>query len=168
MKRSSKIIIASLMALGVSGAVLAYGAHHHCKHASAEDRAATVNHHLSRKLDLNSEQEVHLQALTLRAAEIIEEVRNERDTRQQMIDELLSDETFDQNMLLQKISEKTDLVNRNAPEMVALIGQFVDSLDSEQRAELNSMLSERRGLRGWRHRYGNPQEARRWQDDPQS
>lgn len=154
MKRSSKIILTAVLITGISGAVFAYGAHRNCHNASVEEKADMMNYYISSKLDLNSAQEVYLEQLTARGAQIFDEVRAERANRQQMVDQLLGEGPFDQTALLQKISDKTQRVNQVAPEMVALIGQFVDSLEVEQKAELKQMLAKRRGFGGWGRHFG--------------
>jgi Spy/CpxP family protein refolding chaperone len=157
MKRSYKIILTSLMVVGISGTVFAFGARHHCTNANAEEKAEMFTYHISRKLDLNSEQEVHLEQLAQRAAQVMQEVREARGQRVEMVAEFLTDQPLDQSALLQKITDKTTRVNQLAPEMVGLLAQFVDSLDAGQKAELRELISKRRGFGGWRHRHGDRQ-----------
>ncbi len=69
------------------------------------------------------------------------------------MDELLSDTPVDQAALLQRINDKTAQVNENAPELVARLATFVDSLDAEQKDEVKQML-ERRGRHGFGRHHG--------------
>lgn len=148
MKRSSKIILVTLAVVGISGTVMAFGGKQYCNNMNAEEKADMINYRISRKLDLNSEQEVYLESLTGRVAEIAEQAREDRETRQQWLEDLISDQPFDQSTLLQKVNEKTDMVKQNAPEVITLLGQFVDSLDSEQKSELKDLISKRGGFGG--------------------
>lgn len=148
MKKSSKIILITLAVVGISGTVMAFGGKQYCNNMNAEDKADMINYLMSRKLDLNTEQEVYLESLTGRVAELAEQAREDRETRQQWVEGLISDQPFDQSTLLQKVNEKTDLIKQNAPEVITLLGQFVDSLNSEQKAELKEFISKRGGFGG--------------------
>ncbi len=164
MKKSSKIILVSVLVLGVSGTVLAFGAKHHYENMSMQERADMFNYHISRKLDLNTEQEIKLESLTSRFSEIAQQLRQQRSDRAQFIEDLLDDGPLDQAALLQKITQKTDLVNQNAPEMVALIAQFVDSLDSDQKSELKQMIQKRSSHHGFGRHFGQERDYNQWID----
>ncbi len=160
MKKSSKIILASVLAIGVTGGVFAYGSHHYISSMTIQEKTEMFNNHIGRKLDLNEIQKQNLGLLTDRATDIMQSVRGENHSHQQIIDELINDQPFDQSLLLEEINQKTSLVDNNAPEMVALLAGFVDSLDSDQKAELKSMIGKRRG-----HRFGHRHEHRFWDHD---
>lgn len=164
MKKSSKIIIASVIILGVSGSVLAFGSRHHFENMSMQEKAEMFNYHISRKLELNTEQEIKLESLSSRFAEIMQQVKQQKQDRALFMDQLLGEGPLDQSALLQKISEKTGIVNDNAPEMVALIAQFVDSLDSAQKAELKNMIQKRAEHRGFTSHLGYRQDHTQWID----
>ncbi len=164
MKNSSKIILVSVLVLGVSGTVLAFGAKHHYENMSMQERTDMFNYHISRKLDLNTEQEIKLESLTSRFSEIAQQLRQQRSDRAQFIEDLLDDGPLDQTAMLQKITQKTDLVNQNAPEMVALIAQFVDSLDSDQKSELKQMIQKRSRHHGFGRYFGQERDYNQWID----
>lgn len=164
MKKSNKIIIASVVILGISGSVLAFGAKHHFENMSMQEKADMFNYHISRKLDLNSEQEIKLESLSSRFAEIMQQVKQQKEDRSLFIEQIVSEGPMDQTVLLQKITEKTEMVNQNAPEMVALIAQFVDSLDSEQKTDLKKMIEKRGGHRGFSGHFGHRQDHSQWID----
>ena len=149
MKKSSKIIIASVLTVGVAGGVFAYGAHHHYSNMTPQEKAEMISDRVERKLELNQEQRQNLDVLALHIADLMQEVKKNRQARMQMFDELISDGPIDQAALLQKINDKTALVNEKAPELVAKVAGFVDSLDADQKAEIRDMVEHRRG-----HRFG--------------
>ncbi|MDJ0833986.1 MAG: Spy/CpxP family protein refolding chaperone [Gammaproteobacteria bacterium] len=153
MKKSSKIIVATVLTVGVAGGVFAYGAHHHFHNMTPQDKAEMISDRIDRKLDLNDLQKQNLDSLTLYVADLVQQVREERQARFQLMDQLLSDNPVDQAALLQKINEKTAQVNENAPELVARLATFVDSLDAEQKAEIQQMI-ERRGRHGFGRHHG--------------
>ncbi len=162
MKKSSKIIIASVVILGISGSVLAFGAKHHFENMSMQEKAEMFNKRISRKLDLNAEQEVKLKSLSSRFAEIIQQVKQQQEDRASVIQQMLGEGPMDQTALLQRITDKTNMVNQNAPEVVALIAQFVDSLDAEQKVELKEMIKNRGGHRGFRGHFGDRDDQGQW------
>ena len=147
MKKSSKIILTTVLSIGVVGGVFAYGAHHHFSNMTAQEKAEMISDRIDRKLELNDLQKQNLDALTLHIAGIVEEVRMERQTRFQMVEDLLSDGPVDQASLVQQINDKTILVNDKAPELVAKLAGFIDSLDAEQKADIKSMIEHRRSHR---------------------
>jgi len=147
MKKSSKIILTTALAVGITGAAFAFGSHHYISNMSMQEKSEMFSHHFGNKLDLNEAQQLNLTALTGRAAELMQGVRNDHQSRDEMIEQILSDQPVDQSALLQKINRKTDMVNEHAPEMVSLLAGFVDSLDAEQKAELKQMIEKRRSHR---------------------
>lgn len=150
MKKRSKIILASVLAIGVTSGVFAFGSHHHFSNMSVQEKAEMINYRISRKLDLNSEQEVNLELLTGRVSELMQQVHENKKSHVDQIGEFLTEEPLDQTALLEKISNKTTLVNQHAPEMVGLLAGFVDSLDNEQKQEIKRMIEKRHG----KHRFG--------------
>ncbi len=150
MKRSSKIILSTVLAIAVSGAALAFGSHHYFSGLTVQEKSEMFTHHFSKKLDLNEVQQANLQALSSRAAEILQTIRQDHQSRDEFIDRILSDQALDQAAILQKINQKTVLVNEHAPELVGLLAGFVDSLDAEQKSELKQMIEKRRS-----HRFGH-------------
>ena len=153
MNKTSKIIIATVLSVGVVGGVIGCGAHHHFHKMSAQERAEMVSDRIDRKLDLNEQQKQNLDELTLYVADLVQEVREDRESRFQLMEQVLSDAPVDQAALLQKITDKTAQVNENAPELVARLATFVDSLDAEQKAEVKQMM-ERRGRHGFGRHHG--------------
>jgi inhibitor of KinA sporulation pathway (predicted exonuclease) len=129
-----------------------------------QEKTDMFNYHISRKLELNSEQEITLESLTSRFAEITQQLKQQKEDRAQFIEQILAEGPMDQASLLQKITEKTDMVNQNAPEMVALIAQFVDSLDAGQKAELKTMIEKRGNYTGFGGRFGHRHHYSQWID----
>ncbi len=153
MKKSSKIIVATVLTVGVAGGVFAFGAHHHYHNMTPQDKAEMISDRIDRKLELNEVQKQNLDDLTFYVADLVQEVRENRQERFTIMDQLLSDAPVDQAALLQKINEKTSKVNETAPELVARLASFVDSLDAEQKAEVKQMV-ERRGRHGFGRHHG--------------
>ena len=149
MKKSSKIILASVMAISVTTGVLAFGGHHYFSNMTIQEKANMFSNHFGDKLELNEYQQGQLDLLTGGVAETIQQVREQHpeSERQQMLNDLLNEKPLDQSALLGKINQKTTMINENAPEMVALLAGFVDSLEPEQKEELKGMIQKRHGSR---------------------
>ncbi len=150
MKKTTKIVVTTVLVLGVTSAVFAFGANHFAN-MSMQDKAEMFSHHIDGKLDLTDVQEGKLDQLITRVSELMQKAHNERESHEQMVDELITDQPLDQSFILQKINSKTEMVNSNAPEVVALLAGFVDSLDAEQKKELKEMIGHRKGGRFGRH-----------------
>jgi inhibitor of KinA sporulation pathway (predicted exonuclease) len=164
MKKSNKIIIASVVILGISGSVLAFGAKNHCENMTMQEKADMFNYHISRKLDLTTEQEIKLESLSSHLTEVLQPMKQQREDRASVIEQMLGEGPMDQSAVLQKITQKTDMVNRQAPEMVALIAQFVDSLDSGQKTELKKMIEKKGGYQGFAGHLGHRHDHSLWID----
>ena len=150
MKKSSKIIIVSILTLGLAGGAFAYGSHHYFSSMSMQEKADMLGNHISKKLDLNEVQEDKLDQLTGRIVSLVQQVKQEQQSDHQILDELLTGQTLDQTAILSRINQKTAMVNDHAPEMVGLFAGFIDSLDAEQKADLKQMIEKRRGQKGGR------------------
>ncbi len=142
MKKSTKIIMASLLALGVSGGVFAYSAHNHWG-MNADEKAEFVTDRVSKKLDLNETQRQNLGALAKDMLALVEEMRNSREAHMNEIQQMLADPVLDQNQALKMIQDKTQAINDKAPAAIASLALFLDSLDAEQKSELQSFVADR-------------------------
>ena len=58
--------------------------------------------------------------------------------------ELIQAPSFDQARALELIREKTSLVNEKAPQVIASLAVFLDSLNSEQKQQLEEFIEHRR------------------------
>lgn len=146
MKRSTKIISAVVLTIGVAGGATAYAKN---KFGNPEKRATHMVNYISDELSLDATQEQNLVALKdqlLVAKNLMtEQWGNTRDE----VDGLLAADTFDQALALEMISSRTQTIDTIAPETVAALGQFLDSLDAEQKADVIEFLNRRgHGHRG--------------------
>ncbi|MBL7002894.1 MAG: hypothetical protein ISR69_02560 [Gammaproteobacteria bacterium] len=153
MKKSSKIILATVMVIGVSGAAVGFGKHHFSNMPLSE-KAEMINQRVGDKLELNDLQKDHFSQLTGRVSELMQQAKAERPDKKELINQFLNDQPLDQNALLQKLNDKTQLVNQYAPEVVALLAKFTDSLTTEQKEEVKEMLV-KRGRFGGRQGFGS-------------
>lgn len=154
MNKTSKIILASILVLTTTSAVFAFGKHHY-SHQPFSEKAEKINKRVSSKLELNNAQQAKLTQLTDQVSDILQQQKPLMKPSK-MLGEFISDQPLDQTALLNRINQKTALVNQHAPEVVALFAGFVDSLDSEQKAKMKKMLLKHRGHKGgFEHRKGS-------------
>ena len=141
MKKSTKIIAVTVLALGVTSGVMAYGAHSAWK-TSPEKKAEYVTEKMTENLELDAIQQEYLRALSGDLLEIMQEVRSNRGEHREMVQQLLSESTMDQVKVLQLVHQKTQVINDRAPQLIASFAGFLDSLDSEQKKELREHMGE--------------------------
>lgn len=142
MKKSTKIIIASLLVVGVSGGVFAYGKSGHWNMAP-EEKAEFVTNRITKKLDLNENQQRNLQVLADDMLVLMKDMKAGRQAHMNQIQEMLGEPVLDQGKALQMINGKTRQIQSKAPALVASLAVFLDSLNPEQKAELQEFASKR-------------------------
>ena len=149
MKRSTKIFTTVALTVGLIGGAAAVGKQ---KFGSHEKRAGYVAAYIADELELDAVQTQALDVLKdqmLSAHHIIKakSIREEATA-------LLNAETFDRAQALELINAKTASVNEQAPDLVNAVGDFLDSLNSEQKNEMLEIMKEHRGHKG-RHKRGH-------------
>ncbi len=142
MKKSTKIIAIVVVALSVTSTVFAFGARHGWS-MSPEDKAEFMTGKITEKLELNATQQQNLQVLSATILDIMSDVRSGRTEHMETVQQLLSEPTLDQAKALEMIRQKTEMVNAKAPEVVASIAGFLDSLDDEQKQQLREHMKNR-------------------------
>jgi hypothetical protein len=142
MKNSTKIIAVTVLTLGVASGVFAYGAHGGWK-MSPEKKAEYMTDMITENLELNTMQQENLKALSVTVLETMHDVRSGRVEHMELMQQFLSQPTLDQAKALQMVQQKTQMINDKAPQIIASIAGFLDSLDSEQKKELREHLGER-------------------------
>lgn len=141
MKKSTKILIASAVILGASGGVFAFGKHHNHWKFSPEEKAAFVTERVVDKLTLDDSQQLNLQAFVEEVLDSMEEIKADRETHMAEIEALLAEPAFDQGRALQMIQSKTQQISDRAPAAIASLAVFLDSLNTEQKAQVQSFAA---------------------------
>ena len=153
MKRSTKIVAAvMILVLGGSGAVYAFSKHNHW-HMTPAEKAEFVTDRVTKKLDLNSEQRQNFASLAETVVQIVVDVRATKAQHFAEVDQLLEDPSFNQARALELVQQKTDTINTRAPLVVSQLAIFLDSLNAEQKEELQEFLQHKREHH--RHAFGD-------------
>ena len=128
MKLSTRIITAVLLVAGSSGAVYAFGKHGDWGMTRAE-KIEFISDRVTRKLELDDSQRAHFEQLAQLVADVMREVRPSREQRARELAEL--------------VRERTSLIDAKAPEVIARLAVFLDSLSPEQRGQLQQFIEHR-------------------------
>jgi Spy/CpxP family protein refolding chaperone len=138
MRRNIKYIV-----VAVSGVVLAAtiaGCGH--RHYSDESRGEWLVERVSDELDLTEPQKTKLEAVRQEILAARKATRADREATREEVLSLLNEPQLDQQKVLSLIQEKTTAVNQYAPQVVAKLGSFYDSLTDEQRKALREHVAE--------------------------
>ena len=150
MKKSTKIIAAILLIAGTSSAVFAFSKHDHWK-MSPQEKAEFVSQRVTEKLDLDAQQQQRFAELAATVIDIITDAKVGKDENIAEIRQLLSEPSFNQARALEMVQQKTSMINDMAPTVIASLGSFLDTLNSEQKQELQLFMEHH----GRHHRNGH-------------
>ena len=148
MKLSTRIITAVLIIAGSTGVVYAFGKHGHWG-TTPQEKAEFVTERVTKKLELDALQQQKFSELAELALATMQEVRPSREERMNELTAILDEPSFNQARALQLIQQKTDMVNEKAPLLIGAVAGFVDSLDADQKQQLQEFLQQRH------HRHGH-------------
>ena len=149
MKHISKVLIAIILTLGIAGAATAFGKH---RFGNPEKRAEYMVSYISDELNLDTIQQ---QALSVFKDTLINSqsiVRSDMKDLRMQANSLFASDVFDRAMALDLINSRTARVNTLAPDLVNSLGDFLDSLDSEQKTRVSEFAT-KHALRHKRHRH---------------
>lgn len=143
MKLSTKIITAVLIIAGSSGAVYAFGKHNHWG-MSPEEKIEFVTERVTRKLELDSQQQEHFGKLAQTVARLMLDARATREQQVNEIGALLQNPSFNQARALELVQQKTQMINENAPLVITSLAVFLDSLNTQQKQQLQDFIQHHR------------------------
>lgn len=144
MKKATKITVATILILGVATSVYAFGTHHRWN-MSPEEKAEFVTDRIISKLELDATQQQGLHNLAGTLIEIMDDARANHDEHRDLVQRLISAPTLDQAQALEMIRQKTQLINEKAPQAIASLAGFLDSLNEEQKTKLSEFAGRRKG-----------------------
>ncbi len=145
MKRRSKIILSSVIALSLTGGAVAYAKNsHHGFH---------IKERLTQKLSLDTQQSTALDGLVATMKDSKSQFRQNGflDFNQMIL--LLDEQNLDQQKAMELVREKLSTVEAQAEKVIASAANFTDSLTTEQRNELKLMAKEKAEHRKHRRKH---------------
>lgn len=144
MQRSTKIIIALVLTLGIAGAATAVGKH---RFGNPEKRATHMVNYISDELNLDDTQQ---QALTVLKDQLLSSrstFHSDMSNLREEATSLFTSDVFDRAQALDLINARTAQINALAPEVVGSLGDFLDTLDAEQKARVSDFIENHRHRR---------------------
>ena len=143
MKLSTKLITAVLLIAGSTGVVYAFSKHNDWG-MSAEEKVEFVTDRVTKKLDLDNQQQQNFTQLAETVAQLMLDAKATREEHVTEIGTLLQDPSFDQARALEMVQQKTQMINEKAPLVMASLAVFLDSLDVEQKQQLQDFIRNHR------------------------
>ena len=155
MKVSTKVIIAILAVAGSTSAVYAFGRHGGGWHMTPEEKVEFVTERVTKKLELDPRQQQNFTVLAESMAQIMLDARAAREQHFDEISALLQEPSLNQARVLEMVQQKTQMINDKAPLVVSSLAGFLDSLNAEQKQQLQELLEHKRSHYGHeRHGHG--------------
>lgn len=148
MKLSTKIITAVLLVAGSSGVVYAVSKHGDW-HMTPEEKVEFVTDRVTKKLDLDNQQRQNFTTLAETVAQIMLDAKAGEQQQINEIGALLQEPSFNQARAMEIVQQKTQMVNEKAPLVISSLAVFLDSLNTEQKQELQEFIKNHR-----HHRHG--------------
>lgn len=162
MNTVTKVIIAALVAVPlIGGGVVAAKGYHMYKHGqnwmhgdetARQEIVEFVKFRITRELDLNDGQQQKLTSIADQVLKIRDSV-----PRNQHLEafSIISGSTFDRAKAAELVNRHTADVQNHAPELIAVLADFYDSLNVDQQQEIRSFITERH-LHRMRGMHGGP------------
>jgi Spy/CpxP family protein refolding chaperone len=150
MKLSTRIITAALLIAGSSGAVYAFSKHNDWG-MSPEEKIEFVTERVTRKLDLDSQQQQNFAELAATVIHIMQDAKITKAQNFTEIEALLQEPSFNQARALELVQQKTRMINEKAPLVIASLAVFLDSLSAEQKQQMQKFVQHRHQ----HHRHGD-------------
>ena len=148
MKLSTRIITAVLLVAGSSGVVYAFSKHSDW-HMTPEEKLEFVTDRVTRKLNLDSQQQENFTALAETVVQVMLDVKASKQQQVNEIGELLQEPSFNQARAMEMVQQKTQIISDKAPLVISSLAVFLDSLDAGQKLQLREFIENHR-----HHRHG--------------
>ncbi len=139
MKMTKKTALLTMGLLGfiLAGTVFAFGGHHH----NPEERATYMVEKITKKLSLNNEQKNKLTVLKDSMLTLRSDIKQDKAVLKQDLLSSVSGTTLDEAVILGHIEQKAETLHTRAPEFVAALGEFYNSLDANQQEKVRTKIN---------------------------
>jgi len=134
MKTFKKLALFIAGGLIAAGTVVACGSGFH--HASAEKKAEHIVEEINDELTLNDSQQAKLNTLKDHVLKLRQEHKANKTKTHEELRALLDKPYLDEEVILSHVNTKTAYINQQAPEVIAMLADFYNSLDESQKNEL--------------------------------
>jgi periplasmic protein CpxP/Spy len=148
-----KIFFITLAVIGLISAVGIAWARHN-GYCAGGDYLKHVTERVSRKLDLNEEQNQRLQGIAEMLRKLRADWAERRTQSSNEIESLLAAPTLDRDRVMDLLTQRHEAMAERKREIVDTVADFSDNLQPEQRARLAELIADR-----MHHRWGPPRWA---------
>lgn len=138
---------AALLATGV------LACNHGMHYGTAEERGEWMLQKVSKELELNEIQQSRLAEVKDEFIEVRNTMRSDREQTRANVLAMLQQPTLDRDKANAIIGQHLETINSRAPVIIDAIGNFYDSLDDAQRAELREFIEHKMEHHHGRHRW---------------
>ena len=145
MKRSTKIISAVVLSIGLATGATAYAKY---KGGFGDGHSAYMLGYISSELELDASQKQQLELLSSKILAVKTDFKAQSKPMHQEVRQLLSTEKFDQQQALNLLNNKIAVINQQAPEVLIALGNFLDGLNPEQKAEVLAFIDQKHAKHG--------------------
>ena len=130
------------LAGGVLLASAVTGCRHGMHYGTAEERGEWMVQKVSSELELNDTQQARLAEVKDQFLDARRLMKANREQHRAEVLTMLSQPTFDRDKANAMVGQQIETVNTRAPVVINAIGNFWESLDADQRAELRAFIED--------------------------
>ena len=145
----------TIIVVATTAAAIAFGANAYAKRDAGHHGDKMVSR-IVKRLDLDDSQAEALKALQAELIETRTLVKGDSGNMKDQLSQMINADTFDQGAVLSMINERAAAFQANAPELVATAGTFIDSLNPEQKAQVQKFMDHKG--KGFKHHRGQNDE----------
>ena len=149
MKLSKRAIIVITGSALLIGGVVACNRGMHC--GSPEERGEWMVKKVSKELELNDIQQVKLVEMKDEFLDVRKTMRSDREQTRAEVLAMLQQPTLDREKVNTIVNQHIETINARSPAIIDAIGNFYDSLDDSQHAELREFIEHKMDHHGRRH-----------------
>ncbi|MDH3688138.1 MAG: Spy/CpxP family protein refolding chaperone [Gammaproteobacteria bacterium] len=143
MKKSTKIIVGTVVGLSVVGGAAAFAHSQHEGGFGYGHHKAYMIERVSERLDLTADQDVKLDNLLNEMRRMRRESVSNRKESMEQVQDLFSAPVLDQQAALELFNSKVDSMTQRVPIIIGAIAAFTDSLTPEQKEQAREMMEQR-------------------------
>ena len=114
-----------------------------CNRGTPEERGERIVQKVTKKLELTDTQQTRLSEVKNEFLEMRKTMQSNREQTQTDIQAMLKQPTLDRNKANSIVNQHIETIHSRSPVIIDAIGNFYDSLDDAQRAELREFIEDK-------------------------
>ena len=122
-----------------------------CNRGTPEERGERIVQKITEELELTETQQTRLSDVKNEFLDMRKTMRSNREQTQTDIQAMLKQPTLDRNKANSIVNQHIETIHSRSPAIIDAIGNFYDSLDDAQRAELREFIEDKMEHHHGRH-----------------